>query len=262
MRQKPFVGLCEPRPQHHSRNSQSRHHCEMVPPSPGTAQPPWAFDPGAWHPPLPPRNRPVTWAGIRGRGWCRAAPGLQPFLDGSSSSAAGMWAERFSLHTATGELRTATRLRQADCGEYTFTVTASDRGASPRSTTAAVRIQVQAVASLSPATCPTSPPGPGAASASQWLQRGPSLCVGVAAESLRRQRPFHPELLSDVAHFIRCKGLSLHPASGTNWQEAVGGRGGSRERLGCPQAQPEGPAETPPARSSIRCRKKGGGGSD
>ncbi|XP_015274464.1 PREDICTED: protocadherin-16 [Gekko japonicus] len=65
-------------------------------------------------------------------------------------SLAGAWAERFSLHVATGELRTATRLRQADCGEYTFTATASDRGPSPRSTTAAVRIQVVSTARMLP----------------------------------------------------------------------------------------------------------------
>ncbi|XP_077197129.1 protocadherin-16 isoform X2 [Paroedura picta] len=65
-------------------------------------------------------------------------------------SLAGAWAERFSLHVATGELRTATKLRQADCGEYTFTATASDRGTSPRTTTAAVRIQVVPAARLLP----------------------------------------------------------------------------------------------------------------
>ncbi|XP_060119777.1 protocadherin-16 [Heteronotia binoei] len=65
-------------------------------------------------------------------------------------SLAGARVERFSLHVATGELRTASRLHQADCGEYTFTATASDRGASPRSTTAAVRIQVVSAARLLP----------------------------------------------------------------------------------------------------------------
>ncbi|XP_007441203.1 protocadherin-16 [Python bivittatus] len=55
----------------------------------------------------------------------------------------GAWAEHFSLHVATGELRTATPLRQADRGEYLLTVTASDRGAVPRSTTATLRIQGQ-----------------------------------------------------------------------------------------------------------------------
>ncbi|KAH0625313.1 hypothetical protein JD844_033822 [Phrynosoma platyrhinos] len=61
-------------------------------------------------------------------------------------SLAGTWAERFFLHTATGELRTATKLRQADRAEYIFTVTASDRGASPRSATAVVRVQVVSTA--------------------------------------------------------------------------------------------------------------------
>ncbi|XP_061485277.1 protocadherin-16 isoform X2 [Rhineura floridana] len=65
-------------------------------------------------------------------------------------SLSGAWAERFSLHVATGELRTATKLCQADRGEYTFTVTASDRGAAPRSATAAVRIQVVSAARLLP----------------------------------------------------------------------------------------------------------------
>ncbi|XP_027762821.1 protocadherin-16 [Empidonax traillii] len=54
----------------------------------------------------------------------------------------GAWAERFTLHVATGELRTATALRRADRAEYIFTVTASDRGAVPRSTSAIVRVQV------------------------------------------------------------------------------------------------------------------------
>lgn len=59
-------------------------------------------------------------------------------------SLAGAWAEHFSLHVSTGELRTATPLRQADQGEYLFTVTASDRGAIRRSTAATLRIQVHA----------------------------------------------------------------------------------------------------------------------
>ncbi|RMB95996.1 hypothetical protein DUI87_27530 [Hirundo rustica rustica] len=53
----------------------------------------------------------------------------------------GAWAERFTLHVATGELRTATVLRRTDRAEYIFTVTASDRGAVPRSTSAIVRVQ-------------------------------------------------------------------------------------------------------------------------
>ncbi|XP_069737774.1 protocadherin-16 [Phaenicophaeus curvirostris] len=54
----------------------------------------------------------------------------------------GAWAERFTLHVATGELRTATVLRRSDRPEYIFTVTASDRGVVPHSTSAIVRIQV------------------------------------------------------------------------------------------------------------------------
>nr|XP_009931755.1 PREDICTED: LOW QUALITY PROTEIN: protocadherin-16 [Opisthocomus hoazin] len=54
----------------------------------------------------------------------------------------GAWAERFTLHKATGELRTATVLRRTDRAEYIFTVTASDRGMVPRSTSAIIRIQV------------------------------------------------------------------------------------------------------------------------
>ncbi|XP_075773423.1 protocadherin-16 isoform X2 [Pelodiscus sinensis] len=57
-------------------------------------------------------------------------------------SLTGAWAERFTLHMATGELRTATVLRRADRAEYIFTVTASDRGMVPRSMAAVVRIQV------------------------------------------------------------------------------------------------------------------------
>lgn len=64
---------------------------------------------------------------------------------------AGAWAERFTLHVATGELRTATVLRRADRAEYIFTVTASDRGAVPRSTSAIVRVQVPQLL-LSPCT--------------------------------------------------------------------------------------------------------------
>ncbi|NWS78157.1 PCD16 protein, partial [Crotophaga sulcirostris] len=59
-----------------------------------------------------------------------------------SYSLTGAWAERFTLHMATGELRTATVLRRSDRPEYIFTVTASDRGAVPRSTSAIIRIQV------------------------------------------------------------------------------------------------------------------------
>ncbi|XP_070605431.1 protocadherin-16 [Erythrolamprus reginae] len=54
----------------------------------------------------------------------------------------GARVEQFSLHVSTGELRTATRLRQDDQGEYHFTVTASDRGTIRRSAAATLRVQV------------------------------------------------------------------------------------------------------------------------
>lgn len=67
---------------------------------------------------------------------------------------AGAWAERFTLHVATGELRTAAVLRRADRAEYIFTVMASDRGTAPRSTSAIVRVQV--LLSLHPSSsCPS-----------------------------------------------------------------------------------------------------------
>lgn len=74
---------------------------------------------------------------------------------------AGAWAERFTLHVATGELRTATVLRRSDRAEYIFTVTASDRGAVPRSASAIIRIQVpSALAPLAPVpSAPCSPLG-------------------------------------------------------------------------------------------------------
>ncbi|XP_026697084.1 protocadherin-16 [Athene cunicularia] len=61
----------------------------------------------------------------------------------------GAWAERFTLHVATGELRTATVLRRADRAEYIFTATASDRGAVPRSTSAIIRVQNPSTSALS-----------------------------------------------------------------------------------------------------------------
>ncbi|XP_068026259.1 LOW QUALITY PROTEIN: protocadherin-16 [Melanerpes formicivorus] len=57
-------------------------------------------------------------------------------------SLAGAWSERFSLHAASGELRTAAVLRRSERTEYVLTVTASDRGAQPRRTAASLRIQV------------------------------------------------------------------------------------------------------------------------
>ncbi|XP_074865022.1 protocadherin-16 isoform X2 [Carettochelys insculpta] len=65
-------------------------------------------------------------------------------------SLTGAWAERFTLHMATGELRTATVLRRTDRAEYIFTVTASDRGTVPHSTSAVVRIQVLPSSQLLP----------------------------------------------------------------------------------------------------------------
>ena len=65
-----------------------------------------------------------------------------PLLAAFHLLSAGAWAERFTLHKATGELRTATVLRRTDRAEYIFTVTASDRGMVPRSTSAIIRIQV------------------------------------------------------------------------------------------------------------------------
>lgn len=73
------------------------------------------------------------------------SPALPPpsvLLPATFPLCAGAWAERFTLHVATGELRTATVLRRAERAEYIFTVTASDRGAVPRSTSAIVRVQV------------------------------------------------------------------------------------------------------------------------
>ncbi|KAK1169607.1 hypothetical protein AOXY_G8441 [Acipenser oxyrinchus oxyrinchus] len=57
-------------------------------------------------------------------------------------SLSGPRAERFSLNPNTGELRLAAPLSHTDRADYTFTVTATDRGSSPQSTSAALRIQV------------------------------------------------------------------------------------------------------------------------
>ncbi|KAL6473193.1 hypothetical protein MHYP_G00193810, partial [Metynnis hypsauchen] len=50
-------------------------------------------------------------------------------------------AERFSLNPNTGELRSSSPLRRAEKAEYSFTVTASDRGAPPQSSSCVLRIQ-------------------------------------------------------------------------------------------------------------------------
>ncbi|XP_056408915.1 protocadherin-16 [Hyla sarda] len=54
----------------------------------------------------------------------------------------GPWAERFSLHPHTGELRTATSIHHAERSLYTMTVQAQDTGSPPKSTEATLRIQV------------------------------------------------------------------------------------------------------------------------
>ncbi|XP_075440227.1 protocadherin-16, partial [Ascaphus truei] len=57
-------------------------------------------------------------------------------------SLTGPWGERFTLHPNTGELRTAAALHLAERSQYSLSVRASDRGAPPRSTETAIRIQV------------------------------------------------------------------------------------------------------------------------
>uniref|UniRef100_A0A8C1ZW19 Protocadherin-16 n=1 Tax=Cyprinus carpio TaxID=7962 RepID=A0A8C1ZW19_CYPCA len=52
-------------------------------------------------------------------------------------------AERFSLNPNTGELRSSSPLRRAEKAEYSFTVTATDRGAPSQSSSAALLIQVR-----------------------------------------------------------------------------------------------------------------------
>ncbi|KAI4894375.1 hypothetical protein NFI96_017390, partial [Prochilodus magdalenae] len=61
-------------------------------------------------------------------------------------SLSGSRAERFSLNPNTGELRSASPLRRADKAEYSFTVTASDRGAPPQSSSCVLRIQAHSEA--------------------------------------------------------------------------------------------------------------------
>ncbi|KAM4697236.1 protocadherin-16 [Discoglossus pictus] len=57
-------------------------------------------------------------------------------------SMTGPWAERFTLHQNTGELRTATALWHSDKSHYTMTVRARDSGTPPRSADTTIRIQV------------------------------------------------------------------------------------------------------------------------
>lgn len=55
----------------------------------------------------------------------------------------GPRAERFSLNTNTGELRSSSPLSHSERAEYTLTVTATDRGLPPRSTSCSLTIQVR-----------------------------------------------------------------------------------------------------------------------
>ncbi|KAL4608577.1 protocadherin-16-like [Arapaima gigas] len=64
----------------------------------------------------------------------------------------GSRAERFSLNPSTGELHTASPLSRAERPEYSLTVTVSDRGVPPQTTSCALRIQVLASSKTSPKT--------------------------------------------------------------------------------------------------------------
>ncbi|XP_036935519.1 protocadherin-16-like [Acanthopagrus latus] len=57
-------------------------------------------------------------------------------------SLSGPRAERFSLNPNTGELRSSSPLSHSERAEYTLTVTATDRGLPPRSTSCSLTIQV------------------------------------------------------------------------------------------------------------------------
>uniref|UniRef100_A0A8C2CUR5 Protocadherin-16 n=1 Tax=Cyprinus carpio TaxID=7962 RepID=A0A8C2CUR5_CYPCA len=57
-------------------------------------------------------------------------------------SLSGSRAERFSLNPNSGELRSSSPLRRAEKAEYSFTVTATDRGAPSQSSSTALLIQV------------------------------------------------------------------------------------------------------------------------
>ncbi|XP_032878094.1 protocadherin-16 [Amblyraja radiata] len=59
-------------------------------------------------------------------------------------SLSGSWAQQFSLQPVTGELRSATILRQRDRPEYELLVLAHDRGHPPQTTALTVRVQVLA----------------------------------------------------------------------------------------------------------------------
>uniref|UniRef100_A0A8K9ULG1 Protocadherin-16 n=1 Tax=Oncorhynchus mykiss TaxID=8022 RepID=A0A8K9ULG1_ONCMY len=58
-------------------------------------------------------------------------------------SSTGPRAERFSLNPTTGELRSSSPLSRSDRAEYSFTVTATDRGQPSHSATCTLHIQVQ-----------------------------------------------------------------------------------------------------------------------
>uniref|UniRef100_A0A8C5E6S0 Protocadherin-16 n=1 Tax=Gouania willdenowi TaxID=441366 RepID=A0A8C5E6S0_GOUWI len=60
-------------------------------------------------------------------------------------SLSGLRAERFSLNTNTGELRSSSPLSHSERAEYSLTVTATDKGLPPRSTSCSLIIQVLSV---------------------------------------------------------------------------------------------------------------------
>ncbi|GCC21165.1 hypothetical protein chiPu_0019632, partial [Chiloscyllium punctatum] len=65
-------------------------------------------------------------------------------------SLAGPWAQLFSLHPTSGELRTATVLYRLERHEYELTALASDRGHPPQTTSLAIRVQVLSSANSLP----------------------------------------------------------------------------------------------------------------
>ncbi|KAM8903146.1 protocadherin-16-like [Spinachia spinachia] len=62
-----------------------------------------------------------------------------------SYALSGPRAERFSLNPNTGELRSSSHLSHSERSEYSLTVTATDRGLSPRSTSCPITIQVLSI---------------------------------------------------------------------------------------------------------------------
>ncbi|XP_041055633.1 protocadherin-16-like [Carcharodon carcharias] len=62
------------------------------------------------------------------------------------------WAQQFSLHPTSGELRTATMLHRLERHEYELTVLASDHGLPPQTTSLTVRVQVMSSPSSLPQT--------------------------------------------------------------------------------------------------------------